>query len=222
MPPFFGLKVSTKPVFEWHAFATIPDDDGSGPKGFSVVVSAAGDWTCSKILLSSQPGAVSARGQTRNSAELSGHRTGRVQEEEVQQWGGCGTGMHTSMAGGDVVTGGTPVTGCGGKEGAGTRRGCAGEMDAGRDRQGNGMRLHAWEKAGYMWQRDAREASQVLSASISSPGVGDRHFSPSTPTKKLYRPRSEVLYVLSTNLKTYSLLSSHLPPAQAGSPPPKT
>jgi hypothetical protein len=45
MPPFYGLKVSTKPVFEWHAFATIPDDDGSGPKGFSVVVSAAGDWT---------------------------------------------------------------------------------------------------------------------------------------------------------------------------------
>ncbi|KAJ7893470.1 hypothetical protein B0H14DRAFT_3125866 [Mycena olivaceomarginata] len=45
MPPFYGLKVSTKPVLEWHAFATIPDDDGSGPKGFSVVVSAAGDWT---------------------------------------------------------------------------------------------------------------------------------------------------------------------------------
>jgi hypothetical protein len=85
--------------------------------------------SCSKRLLSLQPGAVSARGRTWNSAELSGHQTGSVQEEEVQQWGGCGTGMHTSMAGGNVVTGGTPVTGCGGKEGAGTRRGCAGEMD---------------------------------------------------------------------------------------------
>ncbi|KAJ7192729.1 hypothetical protein GGX14DRAFT_594073 [Mycena pura] len=47
MAPFYGLKISTTPLLEWHAFATIPDDpgDGSGPKGFSVVVSNAGDWT---------------------------------------------------------------------------------------------------------------------------------------------------------------------------------
>ena len=45
MPPFYGLKVSDHPLTEWHAFATIPDDDGSGPNGFSVVVSNAGDWT---------------------------------------------------------------------------------------------------------------------------------------------------------------------------------
>ncbi|KAJ7633025.1 hypothetical protein FB45DRAFT_1027139 [Roridomyces roridus] len=47
MQPFYGLKVSTRPLLEWHAFATIPDDDGSGsgPKGFSIVVSHAGDWT---------------------------------------------------------------------------------------------------------------------------------------------------------------------------------
>ncbi|KAF9009866.1 hypothetical protein BDZ89DRAFT_1078260 [Hymenopellis radicata] len=45
MPPFYGLKISTKPLLEWHAFATIPDDDGTGPKGFSLVVSNAGDWT---------------------------------------------------------------------------------------------------------------------------------------------------------------------------------
>lgn len=32
---------------EWHAFATIPDADGSG---FSVVVSNAGDWTKRHIL----------------------------------------------------------------------------------------------------------------------------------------------------------------------------
>ncbi|KAJ7167770.1 hypothetical protein C8R46DRAFT_1270115 [Mycena filopes] len=49
MAPFYGLKISTKPLLEWHAFATVPDDDGSGsgsgPKGFSLVVSNAGDWT---------------------------------------------------------------------------------------------------------------------------------------------------------------------------------
>ncbi|KAJ7265414.1 hypothetical protein B0H12DRAFT_1100665 [Mycena haematopus] len=45
MAPFYGLKVSNRPLLEWHAFATIPDDDGSGPKGFSIVVSNAGDWT---------------------------------------------------------------------------------------------------------------------------------------------------------------------------------
>jgi hypothetical protein len=45
MPPFYGLKVSDHPLTEWHAFATIPDDDGSGPRGFSVIVSNAGDWT---------------------------------------------------------------------------------------------------------------------------------------------------------------------------------
>ncbi|KAF8517716.1 hypothetical protein BU17DRAFT_49525 [Hysterangium stoloniferum] len=41
MPPFYGLKVSDKPLLEWHAFATIPNEDG----GFSIVVSSAGDWT---------------------------------------------------------------------------------------------------------------------------------------------------------------------------------
>ncbi|KAJ3995213.1 hypothetical protein F5050DRAFT_1574042, partial [Lentinula boryana] len=51
--PFYGLKVSTKPLLEWHAFATVPDDEeldpaieGKGkPNGFSIVVSNAGDWT---------------------------------------------------------------------------------------------------------------------------------------------------------------------------------
>jgi NAD(P)H-flavin reductase len=46
MQPFYGLKVSNKPLTEWHAFATIPDDDGNGNiTGFSIVVSNAGDWT---------------------------------------------------------------------------------------------------------------------------------------------------------------------------------
>ena len=46
MQPFYGLKISTKPLLEWHAFATIPDEDENGKiNGFSVVVSNAGDWT---------------------------------------------------------------------------------------------------------------------------------------------------------------------------------
>jgi hypothetical protein len=46
MQPFYGLKVSTKPLLEWHAFATIPDEGPDGKiNGFSVVVSNAGDWT---------------------------------------------------------------------------------------------------------------------------------------------------------------------------------
>lgn len=46
MNPFYGIKLSDSPLFEWHAFATIPDHDETGKKtGFSVVVSNAGDWT---------------------------------------------------------------------------------------------------------------------------------------------------------------------------------
>ncbi|KAF7967448.1 hypothetical protein HWV62_15397 [Athelia sp. TMB] len=47
MAPFYGVKISSSPVKEWHAFATIPDvDEATGKrKGFSVVVSNAGDWT---------------------------------------------------------------------------------------------------------------------------------------------------------------------------------
>ena len=51
MKPFYGLKVSTRPLFEWHAFATIPDTDENGKiNGFSVVVSNAGDWTNQTIM----------------------------------------------------------------------------------------------------------------------------------------------------------------------------
>ncbi|OCL11428.1 hypothetical protein AOQ84DRAFT_437709 [Glonium stellatum] len=46
MKPFYGLKLSDRPLLEWHAFATIPDADG---QGFSVVVSNAGDWTNRQI-----------------------------------------------------------------------------------------------------------------------------------------------------------------------------
>ena len=60
MPPFYGLKISDHPLTEWHAFATIPDDDGSGPHGFSVVVSNAGDWT--KQTIQSPPKKLWVRG----------------------------------------------------------------------------------------------------------------------------------------------------------------
>jgi len=46
MKPYYGLKVSKRPLLEWHAFATIPGRDG---KGFSFVVSKAGDWTSTAI-----------------------------------------------------------------------------------------------------------------------------------------------------------------------------
>ncbi|MCJ1357054.1 MAG: hypothetical protein MMC33_007050 [Icmadophila ericetorum] len=58
MPPFYGLKVSTNPALEWHAFATIPNPPPPKPlgagaagdrPGFSIVVSNAGDWTSKAI-----------------------------------------------------------------------------------------------------------------------------------------------------------------------------
>ena len=46
MKPFFTFKISDKPLTEWHAFATIPDEDENGKiNGFSIIVSNAGDWT---------------------------------------------------------------------------------------------------------------------------------------------------------------------------------
>ncbi|PPQ78766.1 hypothetical protein CVT25_010639 [Psilocybe cyanescens] len=51
MQPFYGLKISDRPLLEWHAFATIPDEDENGKiNGFSVVVSNAGDWTKKTIM----------------------------------------------------------------------------------------------------------------------------------------------------------------------------
>ena len=46
MAPFKVIKVSDRPLSEWHGFATIPSEDGSG---FSVLVSDAGDWTKKQI-----------------------------------------------------------------------------------------------------------------------------------------------------------------------------
>ncbi|KAI0025238.1 hypothetical protein F4780DRAFT_775230 [Xylariomycetidae sp. FL0641] len=46
MAPFYGVRLSTSPLREWHAFATIPEAGGGG---FSVVVGNAGDWTRGQI-----------------------------------------------------------------------------------------------------------------------------------------------------------------------------
>ena len=51
MQPCYGLKFSNRPLIEWHAFATIPDEDENGKiNGFSVVISNAGDWTRDVIM----------------------------------------------------------------------------------------------------------------------------------------------------------------------------
>ncbi|TAQ86381.1 hypothetical protein B7494_g5305 [Chlorociboria aeruginascens] len=51
LQPFYGIKLSDKPLTEWHAFATIPNVDSESGEisGFSVVVSNAGDWTKEQI-----------------------------------------------------------------------------------------------------------------------------------------------------------------------------
>lgn len=41
-----GVGVSTHPLRDWHSFAGIPDPSG---KGFSLVISKAGDWTSARI-----------------------------------------------------------------------------------------------------------------------------------------------------------------------------
>lgn len=42
-----GLRITHSPMKEWHAFATIPDADGSS---FSLIVSDNGDWTKKQIM----------------------------------------------------------------------------------------------------------------------------------------------------------------------------
>ena len=46
MRPVLGLRITDNPLKEWHAFATIPEKDGSS---FSMIVSKAGDWTQQQI-----------------------------------------------------------------------------------------------------------------------------------------------------------------------------
>lgn len=44
--PVLGIRITHNPLKEWHAFATIPEADGSS---FSLIVSDAGDWTRKQI-----------------------------------------------------------------------------------------------------------------------------------------------------------------------------
>lgn len=46
LPLCAAPRISDNPLKEWHAFAGIPEDDG---KGFSIIVSKAGDWTSQMI-----------------------------------------------------------------------------------------------------------------------------------------------------------------------------
>ncbi|KAI1757791.1 acetyl-CoA synthetase-like protein [Xylaria castorea] len=52
-----AIRISDKPLREWHAFATI---DRPGQKGFSIVVSNAGDWT--RKTIDGQPQRIWTRG----------------------------------------------------------------------------------------------------------------------------------------------------------------
>ncbi|KAM3067563.1 hypothetical protein ACMFMF_009562 [Clarireedia jacksonii] len=54
--PGTTIRISTSPLFEWHAFATVakPDEDG-----FSLIISNAGDWT--KRLIQNPPSKIWAR-----------------------------------------------------------------------------------------------------------------------------------------------------------------
>ena len=57
LPLCASPRLSDSPLLEWHAFAGIPEEDG---RGFSVLVSKAGDWT--SRLISSPPTKLWVRG----------------------------------------------------------------------------------------------------------------------------------------------------------------
>ncbi|KAL0931093.1 nonribosomal peptide synthetase 12 [Colletotrichum truncatum] len=52
-----GVRITDRPMVEWHAFAAIPEPSG---KGFSIVVSKAGDWT--KRIIENPPTSIWTRG----------------------------------------------------------------------------------------------------------------------------------------------------------------
>ncbi|KAF5009359.1 hypothetical protein FDECE_4415 [Fusarium decemcellulare] len=52
-----GVRITDRPLIEWHAFAAIPEPSG---KGFSIVVSKAGDWT--KRIIEKPPTSIWTRG----------------------------------------------------------------------------------------------------------------------------------------------------------------
>jgi hypothetical protein len=52
-----GVRITDRPMVEWHAFAAIPSASG---KGFSIIVSRAGDWT--KRIIEHPPTSIWTRG----------------------------------------------------------------------------------------------------------------------------------------------------------------
>jgi hypothetical protein len=52
-----GVRITDRPLVEWHAFAAIPEPGG---KGFSIIVSKAGDWT--KRIIENPPTSIWTRG----------------------------------------------------------------------------------------------------------------------------------------------------------------
>ncbi|EWG53403.1 hypothetical protein FVEG_11841 [Fusarium verticillioides 7600] len=52
-----GVRITDRPMIEWHAFAAIPEPSG---KGFSIIVSKAGDWT--KRIIEKPPTSIWTRG----------------------------------------------------------------------------------------------------------------------------------------------------------------
>jgi hypothetical protein len=52
-----GVRITDRPMVEWHAFAAIPSASG---KGFSIIVSRAGDWT--KRIIERPPTSIWTRG----------------------------------------------------------------------------------------------------------------------------------------------------------------
>jgi hypothetical protein len=52
-----GVRITDRPLVEWHAFAAIPEPSG---KGFSIIVSKAGDWT--KRIIENPPTSLWTRG----------------------------------------------------------------------------------------------------------------------------------------------------------------
>jgi hypothetical protein len=57
LPLCSAPRLSDNPLFEWHAFAGIPEENGTG---FSVIISNAGDWT--KKIIKSPPTSIWVRG----------------------------------------------------------------------------------------------------------------------------------------------------------------
>ncbi|PIA94352.1 hypothetical protein CB0940_08419 [Cercospora beticola] len=56
-----NIRIAQSPLSDWHGFATIPRNDG--PKGFSVIISNAGDWTRSMINAENRKNTIWQRGR---------------------------------------------------------------------------------------------------------------------------------------------------------------